>query len=61
MVANGHAEVDKKRYFKTDAIGRTYEYDEHANRIYKTPLHGSLRPPTIPLSEWQKLSKRNKQ
>ena len=26
-----------------------------------TALHGSLRPPTIPLSEWQKLSKRNKQ
>ena len=58
---SGDAETERKRYFKTDAIGRTYEYDEHNNRIFKTLLHGSLQPPTIPLSEWQKLSKRNKQ
>ena len=60
LAKSGDAET-KKRYFKKGAIGRTYEYDEHGNCIYKTPLHGSLRPPTIPLSEWQKLSKRSKQ
>ena len=59
--AQGGDAGEKKRHFRTDAIGRTYEYDEHGNRIFKNPLHGSLRPPTIPLSEWQKLSKRNKQ
>ena len=47
LAESGDAEGTKKRYFKTDAIGRTYEYDEHGNRIFKTPLHGSLRPPTI--------------
>ena len=45
---SGHADEDKNRLFKTDAIGRTYEYDVHGNRLYKTPLHGSLRPSTIP-------------
>ena len=61
VVATDHAEDDKMRYFQTDAIGRTYKYNEHGNRNQKTPLHGSLRPPTIPLSEWQKISKRSKQ
>ena len=48
LAESGDAETKKKRYFKTDAIGRTYEYDEHGNRVFKTPLHGSFRPPTIP-------------
>ena len=61
MVTVGNAEAKKERFLKTDAIGRTYEYDEHGNRLFKTPLHGSLRPPAIPLSEWQKLSKCSKQ
>ena len=48
-------------YYKQDAIGRMYKYDRHGNRVYSKPLKGSLRPPSIPLREWQKLSKKTQQ
>ena len=48
-------------YWKQDSIGRWYKHDKHGNRIFSKPLHGSLRPPSIPASEWAKLSKKSKQ
>ena len=47
VAAIGDVEVDKMHYFKKDAIGRTYEHDEYDKCLFTTPLHGSLRSPTI--------------
>ena len=41
-------------------MGRWYKYDKHHNRIFKKPLHGSLKPPSIPAPEWRKLGKESK-
>ena len=46
------AEEDAQGYhWRQDAIGRWYKYDHYGNRVFATPLHGSLRPPSIPLKE----------
>ena len=47
-------------HYKQDKIGRWYKYDKHGNRVYSKPLHGTLKPPSIPGSEWRKLSKKAK-
>ena len=42
-------------HFRQDAIGRWCQYDKYGNRVYKTPLRGSLRPRSIPQEAWNRL------
>ena len=53
-------EVKDGVHYRKDASGRRYKYDKWGNRIFAKPLHGSLRPASIPLKEWQKLGKKTK-
>jgi len=52
---------DDGYHYRQDAIGRWYKYDHYGNRVFNKPLRGSLCPPSIPLKEWQKLSKKSQQ
>ena len=44
-------------HLRQDAVGRHYKYDVHGNRMYAKPLHGTLRPASLPQSVWKKLNK----
>ena len=53
-------EDETDHHWRQDKIGRWYKYDNLGNCMYNKPLHGSLRPPSIPADEWRKLSKKSK-
>ena len=56
--AGGSKEAEDMGYHhRQDAIGRKWLYDKYGNRVYKTPLRGSLRPRSIPQKAWNKLDK----
>ena len=44
-------------HLRQDAAGRYYKYDVHGNRMYAKPLHGTLKPASIPQSVWRKMTK----
>ena len=45
------------RHQRQDKSGRWYWYDKYGNREFAKPLHGSLKPPSIPKESWRKLPK----
>ena len=54
-------EPDEEGYtYRQDRIGRWYKYDKHGNRVYSKPLHGTLKPPSIPKEAWRALQKKDK-